>query len=84
MIRAVIKNVGVCYYDPGGGEILLQPYRLPLGPSQSPIQWLSGLFPDVKRSGHGVNHPTPSRPKVKQRVQLYLYFHSGPSWPVTV
>jgi ribosomal protein S17E len=25
---------------------------------------------------------TPSRAEVKERVELYLYFPSGPSWPV--
>jgi len=25
---------------------------------------------------------TPSSNKVKERVELYLYSHSGPSWPV--
>jgi hypothetical protein len=40
------------------------------------------LFPGVKRPGCGVNHPLPSRAEVKEREELYLYFFSGPSWPV--
>ena len=36
----------------------------------------------VKRPGRGVNHPPPSRAEVKERVELYLYSPSGPSWPV--
>jgi len=36
----------------------------------------------VKRLGHGVDHPPPSSAEVKERVKLYLYSPSGPSWPV--
>ena len=28
------------------------------------------------------NHPPPSSAEVEERVELYLYFLSGPSWPV--
>ena len=31
---------------------------------------------------HGVDHPTRSKAEVKERVELYLYSPSGPSWPV--
>jgi hypothetical protein len=33
--------------------------------------WVS--FLGVKHPGHGVDHPPPSSPKVKERVQLYAY-----------
>ena len=42
----------------------------------------TGSFPGVKWPGRGVDHPTPSSAEVKERVELYLYFPSGPSWPV--
>jgi hypothetical protein len=38
-------------------------------------------FLGVKRPGSGVNHPPPSSAEVKERVELYLYSPSGPSWP---
>jgi len=38
-------------------------------------------FPGVKRPGCGVD-PTTSIAEVKEGVVLYLYFPSGPSWPV--
>jgi len=41
-----------------------------------------GLLPGVEQLGHGVAHPPPSSAKVKERVELYLYSPSGPSWPV--
>jgi hypothetical protein len=33
-------------------------------------------------SGRGIDHPPPYSAKVKERVELYLYSPSGPSWPV--
>ena len=39
-------------------------------------------FPMVKRPGRGVDHQPRSTAEVKERVELYLYFLSGPSWPV--
>jgi len=42
----------------------------------------TGSFLGVKGPGHGVDHPPSSSTKVKERVELYLYSPSGPSWPV--
>jgi hypothetical protein len=36
----------------------------------------------VSFPGRGVDHPPPSSAEVKERVELYLYSPSGPSWPV--
>ena len=38
----------------------------------------------VKRPGRGVDQPLTSSAEVKERVKLYLYSRSGPSWPVVV
>jgi len=38
--------------------------------------------PGVKRPGRSVDHPPSSSVEVKERVELYLYSLSGPSWPV--
>jgi len=38
-------------------------------------------FPGVNWPGRGVYHPPPSSADVKERVGLYLYSVSGPSWP---
>ena len=42
----------------------------------------TGSFPGVKRPGGGVGHPPPSSADVKERVELYIYTPSGPSWHV--
>jgi hypothetical protein len=42
----------------------------------------TGSFLGVKRPGRGVDHPPPSSAEVKERVELYIYSPSGPSWPV--
>ena len=42
----------------------------------------TGSFPGVKRPGRGVEHPSPSSAVVKERIELYLYSPSGPSWSV--
>jgi len=42
----------------------------------------TGSFLGIKWPGHGVDHPHPSSAEVKERVELYLFFPSGPSWPV--
>jgi hypothetical protein len=41
-----------------------------------------GSFPGAKRPERGVDHPPPSSAEVKERVELFLYSPSGPSWPV--
>ena len=42
----------------------------------------TGSFPGVKRPGRGIGHPTTYCAEVKERVELYLYSTSEPSWPV--
>jgi len=57
---------------------------LQTGPGAHPASWTMGTrsFPGVKRPGRGVDHLIQSIDEVKERVELYLYFPSGPSWPV--
>jgi hypothetical protein len=42
----------------------------------------TGSIPGVKWSGRGVDHPTPTSAKVKERVKLWIYSTSVHSWPV--
>ena len=39
-------------------------------------------FPGFKRPWRGVNHSPLPRAEVKERVELYLYSATEPSWPV--
>jgi hypothetical protein len=54
------------------------------GPGAHPASCTIGIesFPGAKRPGRGVDHPPSSSIRVKERVELYLYSPSGPSWPV--
>jgi len=68
--------------------------RIPLGARFStPVQTDPGdhpasytmdtvSFPGIKRPGRGFDHPPLSNAEVKERVELYLYTPSGPSWHV--
>ena len=42
----------------------------------------SASLSGVERPWHGDEHLHPSRAEVKERVKLYVYSPSGPSWPV--
>jgi len=42
----------------------------------------TGSLEGVKRPGRGIDHPHPYSVEVKERVELYLYSTSVPSWPV--
>jgi hypothetical protein len=59
------------------------PTTVQTGLATHPTSYTFGTasFPGLKRSGRGVNHPTLFSTEVKERVELYLYFPSGPSWP---
>jgi len=61
------------------------PALVQTGPGAHTASYIKGTgsFPGgVKRPGRGIDHPPPSSAEVKERVGLYLYSPSGPSWPV--
>jgi hypothetical protein len=51
-------------------------------PTQPPAQWETFLFSEVKTAGAWRWPPIPPIDEVKERVELYLYSASRPSWPV--
>ena len=86
--RGSSVGIATCYGLEGPGSNtsvkrdLPHPSRPTVGPTQPPIQWYRLSFPELKRPGCGVNHPSSSTAEVKERGELYLYFPSGPSWLV--
>jgi hypothetical protein len=55
--------------------------RTALGPTQSPIQWVSGsLSLRVKRPEREADHSPPSSAEVKEWVKLYLHSSNTPQW----
>ena len=68
--------------NPCGGEVPPTRSDRPWGPP-SLLYNRYRIFPlGVKRPERGVDHPQPSSADVKERVELYLYSPSGPSWTV--
>jgi len=49
---------------------------------ESHIASCTRLFLRVKCPGCGIIHPPPSGAEVKERVELYPFSPSRPSWPV--
>jgi len=64
------------------GEIFLTRPDRPWGPPSILYKRYRVSLPGVRRPGRGVDHPLTSSAEVKERVELYLYSTSGPSWPV--
>jgi hypothetical protein len=74
-------------YDEDGGKNLIRNVSAHLGkvasilneaqtgpkPHQAPCIMVKLSSPGVNRPGRGVDQPPPSRVKVKERVQLYIY-----------
>jgi hypothetical protein len=54
------------------------------GPEAQRTSYTVGTMtlPRVKRPGRCVDQPLPSSAEVKERVELYIYSASEPSWPV--
>ena len=55
--------------------------RPALGPIKPLVRGVKGSFSlQKKQPGRGVNHSPPYSAEVIERVELYVYFLSGPSW----
>jgi hypothetical protein len=58
------------------------PFQTGCGAHPASYTMWTGSFPGVKWPGRGVDHPPSYSAEVTERVQLYLYSPSWPSWPV--
>jgi len=63
-----------------GSEIFLNHPDRPWGPPRLLHNSYRLSFPGVKRPGRGVDYTPLSSVEVKERVELYTCFPSGPSW----
>ena len=67
--------------NPGGGEFSA-PFRTVLRAHPACHPMGTETFLGVKRSGRVLNHPSPLSVEVQERIELYFYYPSEPSWPV--
>jgi hypothetical protein len=63
------------------GAIFSAPVQTGCGVDPASYSMGTESYPGLKRPGRGV-YPPPSCAEVKERVELYLYSLSGPSWSV--
>jgi hypothetical protein len=64
------------------GRDFPHPSRPVLGAHPASYTMCTESFRGVSLSGRGVNNPPPSSAKLKERVELYIYSLSVPSWHV--
>jgi hypothetical protein len=64
------------------GARFSQPVQTGPGAHPAPYTMCTGSLTGVRRVGRGVEHPPTTSAEVKERVELYLYSGSGPSWSI--
>jgi len=64
------------------GQHFLHLSRVALGPTHPPTQQVPGLFAKCKVARLWHSPPTPHIAQLKERVELYHYSPSGPTWQV--
>jgi len=52
------------------------------GAHPASFKMVTGSFPEVNRLGLHLDHPPTFSAEVEERVELSLYSHFRPSWPV--
>jgi hypothetical protein len=62
---------------PGGGRVFPHLSRPALGPTQPPVQWVTGLSRGTERPGREAVSSSPSSAVGHERVELYLYSPYG-------
>ena len=68
--------------SPGGGEIFCTHPDWSWDPPSLQYDGYRVSFPGLKQPGRCVSHPLPSSAEAEERVELYVFSPSVPSWPV--
>jgi len=82
-----VDGKGTCYGLDGPrieshwGARFFAPVQTGCGAHPASYTMGNGSFPEVKRPGWGVDHPT-SRAEGREELELYVYSPTGPSWLV--
>ena len=88
MINKIVRRSQYCVSLRAGQSANQIPVRarfsanVQIGPGKPPSLMYNAYrvsFPGIKRPHRGLDHIPPSSGDVKESVELYLYFHSGPS-----
>jgi len=69
-------------HNPSSGACSFNNAPVQTGSSGPPIQWVRGYFGVVHRTSGGFDHTPLYSHEVKERVELYLFYPSGPAWPI--
>jgi hypothetical protein len=82
--RPYFRSIGVLGFDSRrelGISLSTTASGTTLGPTQPPIEWVSGpLSLRLKRPGREADHSPPSTAEVKECVELYIQTPNTPSW----
>jgi hypothetical protein len=82
-VQGLASCWNVRWSNPGGSEIFRTRPDRPWGPPSLLYNGYRVFFRSGSKAAGALRWPpTPSSAQVKERVQLYLYSPSGPSWPV--
>ena len=82
-VQRLATSWTACGSNAGGGEIFRARADQSWGPPSLLHNFYRLSFQEVKRPERGVNHPPLASAEVKERVAIYLYSSSRPSWPVS-
>jgi hypothetical protein len=81
--RDSVVGIATCYGLDGAGIELRSgrnfphPSRPALGPTQSPIKWIPGHFPEIKRPGRATGYAPYLAPRLKKEYNYFSTFLLG-------
>jgi hypothetical protein len=66
------------------GAAVHAPFQTDPGAHSASYKIGTGLFYGIEWTRRGVKHSLSSSAEAKERIELHLYFPSGPLWPVMI